>query len=128
MPCQHVVIDTIAEHSGKTFERYGTPGVCPSCQEPVTRRQRVITFERNLYGLGTVTFHLREKCRHAAFEYDREVHRDDGEFELTCPGSARRGLDENGLPVTYCTEPDCRGADRKHHGYGFWTAGVSATP
>ncbi|WP_139179959.1 hypothetical protein [Gordonia westfalica] len=80
-----MVIDTIAEHSGKTFERYGTPGVCPSCQEPVTRRQRVITFERNLYGLGTVTFHLREKCRHAAFEYDREVHRDDGEFELTCP-------------------------------------------
>ncbi|AOE44342.1 hypothetical protein SEA_EYRE_62 [Gordonia phage Eyre] len=128
MPCQHVVIDTIADHSGKTFDRYNTPGVCPSCCEPVTHRQRSITFDRNLYALGPVTFHLRKTCRPEANDYDRAVHHEDGRYELTCPGSARRGYDESGSPVTYCTESDCRGADRDHQGSGFWIAAYLPRP
>lgn len=128
MPCQHVVIDRIAQHSGETFERHNMPGVCPSCREPVTHRQQAITFDRNLYALGPVTFHLRKKCRPLACDYDRAVHHDDGLYELTCPGSARRGYDEHGRPVTYCTEQDCRGADRDHRGSGFWIAAYLPQP
>ncbi|QLF84212.1 hypothetical protein SEA_PYTHEAS_72 [Gordonia phage Pytheas] len=128
MPCQHVVIDTIATQSSDTFERYNTPGVCPACREPVTSRQQLISFSRNLHGFGAVTFHLRKKCRHSACDYDVAVHEEDGDYQLTCPGTSRSGLDDNGMRVTYCTEPDCRGADRRHRRDEFWTAAYLPRP
>lgn len=128
MPCKHTVIDVIAEHSSDLMEKFSTPGVCPSCREPVTARQRSITYDRNMHGIGDVTFHLRKKCIHSAYDYDRAVHADDGHYRLTCPGTAHKGLDEHGLPVTYCSLPDCRGANRKHANYGFWIAAYLPCP
>lgn len=50
------------------------PGCCPACQEPVTSRQRSITFEgeyvRNPLGPVDVAFHLRRACRSAAARYE----------------------------------------------------------
>lgn len=49
------------------------PGCCPACEEPVTSRQRSITFGgpnvRNPLAEGP-TFHLRRKCRAAAANYE----------------------------------------------------------
>lgn len=49
------------------------PGCCPACQEPVTSRQRSITFGgpnvRNPLAEGP-TFHLRRACRPAAATYE----------------------------------------------------------
>lgn len=49
------------------------PGCCPACDEPVTSRQRSITFGganiRNPLAEGP-TFHLRRKCRHDAARYE----------------------------------------------------------
>lgn len=49
------------------------PGCCPACGEPVTSRQRSITFGgpnvRNPLAEGP-TFHLRSKCRYSAAQYE----------------------------------------------------------
>jgi hypothetical protein len=49
------------------------PGCCPGCQEPVTSRQKSITFGgpnvRNPLAEGP-TFHLRSKCHGAAARYE----------------------------------------------------------
>jgi hypothetical protein len=49
------------------------PGCCPACEEPVTSRQRSITFGgpnvQNPLAEGP-TFHLRRACRHAAAAYE----------------------------------------------------------
>lgn len=128
MPCQHVVIDHIATHSADEMERFSDPSICPACLEPVTLRQKAITFDRNLHGFGTVTFHLRKKCVADARVYDRNLHREDGDFQLNCPGAFRSGVDEDGVPVTYCTELHCRGADRHHMRGGIHIAGYINHP
>lgn len=50
------------------------PGCCPACQEPVTSRQKSITFEgeyvRNPLGPVDVAFHLRRACRSEAARYE----------------------------------------------------------
>lgn len=49
------------------------PGCCPACEEPVTSRQRSITFGgpnvRNPLAQGP-TFHLRSKCWYSAAQYE----------------------------------------------------------
>lgn len=49
------------------------PGCCPACEEPITSRQKSITFGgpnvSNPLAEGP-TFHLRQKCRHAAARYE----------------------------------------------------------
>lgn len=49
------------------------PGCCPACEEPVTSRQKSITFGgpnvRNPLAEGP-TYHLRRKCYHAAASYE----------------------------------------------------------
>lgn len=128
MPCQHAVIDRIATHSAEEMERFSDPSVCPACREPITLRQKTITFDRNLHGFGTVTFHLRKKCAGAARVYDRDVHREDGDFQLICPGAFRSGVDENGQPVAYCTELHCRGTERHHLRGAYHIAGYISHP
>lgn len=50
------------------------PGCCPACQEPVTTRQRSITFPgpyvHNPLAEPNPAFHLRQKCHHAAARYE----------------------------------------------------------
>lgn len=114
LPCEHVVIETIAAASTKTMNRFSTPGVCPQCQEPVTTRQASHTFDKNLHGLAAVTFHLRQSCRSAAYDYDQRLHADDGKNELTCPGSSWIRYTEDRHRIFYCSEEACRGVDRRH--------------
>lgn len=80
MPCRHVV----AEHHGKValdrMARYETPGVCPSCRQPVTVRQASRTFEPNLHVPGgpPVTFHLRKACatgQDGALAYEQKIRK-----------------------------------------------------
>lgn len=119
MPCEHSVIDTIAKQNAEKLDRFADPNVCPACREVITHRQKVIVFQTNLHGLSTVAFHTRRKCIREAREYDRQVHHQDGEYQLNCPGAFRGGLDSDGLPVSYCTEEHCRG-QRMHHMRGGW--------
>lgn len=113
MPCEHAIIDKIAQYGAEKFARFSDPTACPACQEPITLRQKTITFDRNLHGIGTVSFHLRKRCLESAMSYDQLVHREDGNYQLVCPGAHYRGLDSDGTPVTYCSLPDCRGAGRR---------------
>jgi hypothetical protein len=51
------------------------PGCCHACREPITARQKSVTFEGpNLLfpelGDDSAVFHLREMCRWAARRYD----------------------------------------------------------
>ena len=71
------------------------PGCCPACEEPVTSRQKSITFDgpnvRNPLAEGP-TYHLRRKCRHAAAAYEEawvndEPGRKRSLLTLTCKGT-----------------------------------------
>lgn len=71
------------------------PGCCPACEEPVTSRQRSITFAgpnvRNPLAEGP-TFHLRRACSHAAARYEDvwvadEPGRARSLLTLTCAGT-----------------------------------------
>lgn len=71
------------------------PGCCPACEEPVTSRQKSITFGgpnvRNPLAEGP-TFHLRHKCRGGAARYEELwVIAEDGRqrslLTLACAGS-----------------------------------------
>lgn len=74
MPCRERKVTEIAERAAKAADAHSVPGVCPACQEPITGRQRVMTFEENLlipFG-PPVTFHSgRRGCRDAARDYER---------------------------------------------------------
>lgn len=72
------------------------PGCCPSCQEPVTSRQRSITFGgpnvRNPLAQGP-TFHLRHACWNDAARYEEawvadEPGRARSLLTLSCRGTA----------------------------------------
>lgn len=71
------------------------PGCCPACQEPVTSRQKSITFGgpnvRNPLA-GGPTFHLRRACRSAAASYEElwvadEPGRKRSLLTLACAGT-----------------------------------------
>lgn len=74
-PCLDADQQRQAEKEAKAAERELNlmPGCCPACQEPVTSRQRSITFGgpnvRNPLAEGP-TFHLRRKCWGAAAHYE----------------------------------------------------------
>lgn len=101
-PCREVLGIRVAERAMAAMERYEQPGVCPSCREMVTTRQKAWTCPDNLEipGGPPVTFHIgRRECRwHAAKYEDRWLAADptraaavprvlsrDG-FALSCDG------------------------------------------
>lgn len=69
-----------------------TPGVCASCLEPISNRQKPVTFpeeSRLVPGAPGPTFHAgRQACWHAAVMYDEARLRDDPQATrvATCPG------------------------------------------
>ncbi|NIL77650.1 hypothetical protein [Rhodococcus sp. B10] len=113
-PCREVVSVKIAAESAENAARYETAGVCPACEEVVTRRQQAVTWQENVVAvLGPpVTFHLRQKCFWGAYEYEQKwsreypdrplrfhcggdvVNHGDGTYECThesaCPGPSAR--------------------------------------
>lgn len=73
LPCREQMASKIAAESAAHFDRYTMPGVCPGCGEPVTQRQKTVTWEDNAVVPGgpPVTFHMRRKCRVTAERYER---------------------------------------------------------
>lgn len=113
MPCSDTHISAQVEADARRMERFETPGVCPSCMEPVTGRQRSVTFEANLrVPLGPpVTFHTRTRCFEAALRYDEQVADSTGcKPTLSCTGTLTRHVEL----TTECSEPECPGADALH--------------
>lgn len=96
-PCRESVEQETAEKALAAAERelQLMPGCCPTCEEPVTSRQRSITFGgpnvRNPLAEGP-TFHLRRKCRHGARAYEElwvaaEPGRSRSLLTLRCQGT-----------------------------------------
>jgi hypothetical protein len=110
----------VAEKSAKNMARFETPGVCPACSEPVSARQKSITFDGNVEipGGAPVTYHVgRGGCRGEAARYEErwvQADPDGRRTSLTCPG---RVINHN--DGTYeCSElTECRGPTANHHWY-----------
>ena len=115
VPCRDEMARQEADKATRHAGRYSMPGVCPDCEEPVTGRQKTITFDDNLESPGgpPVTFHLRQRCRGAAVAYERRWVAADPErrtAQLSCPGHVHRHLDG-----TECTQdPACPGHRLPH--------------
>lgn len=120
LPCRYKVAERAGEAALKKMGRYETAGVCPACEEPVTGRQKSLTFSENLEVLGgpSVTFHVgRRGCSYTAGEYEKRWVAADPErrrASLTC-----RGRVTNHNDGTYdCTElAECPGPSARHDVY-----------
>lgn len=118
-PCRERSAKWEAEEAVKKMGRYETAGVCPACQEPVTRRQKTLTFPDNLEipGGPPVTFHLRSDCWSGAMRYEQRWVAADPErrrLTLSCPGRLTNHNDG-----TYdCTElGHCPSPTARHPSY-----------
>jgi hypothetical protein len=119
MPCRAEEARKTAQDAISTMGRYETAGVCPACEEPVTARQKSLTFPDNLNVLGgpPITFHLRGRCRGTAMGYEKRWVAADPErrrHTLSCPGRLTNHNDG-----TYdCTDlGDCPGPAAVHFSY-----------
>lgn len=73
-PCRERLGMRVAEQAMAQMARYEQPGMCPSCREVVTTRQKSWTCPDNLEipGGPPVTYHVgRLGCRWAATEYEK---------------------------------------------------------
>ena len=118
-PCREKTAEHAADAAMSRMSRYETAGVCPVCQEPVTERQKRLTFTENLEVPAgpPLTSHTRRRCRHAAMRYEqRWVAADPNRRRptLSCPGRITNHNDG-----TYdCTElAGCPGPDATHPSY-----------
>jgi hypothetical protein len=140
MPCRAEEARRTAEAAVQKMDRFEVANVCPACREPVTGRQKALTFSENLEVPGgpPVTFHLRGKCRYSAAEYEKRwVAADPNRrrHTLSCPGRLTNHNDG-----TYdCTElGDCPGPSPRHVSYTMcrcpdcharpWVWGRGCTP
>lgn len=111
-----------------------------ACAEPVTARQKCLSFSENLEVPGgpPVTFHLRSRCNYSAVKYEqRWVAADPNRRRptLSCPGHVTNHNDG-----TYdCTQlGDCPGPQARHPSYRMcrcpdcharpWTWGRGCSP
>jgi len=116
LPCREQMAATVSAASAKRVSRYETAGVCPACSEPVTQRQKSLTWEDNavIPGGPPVTFHTRLSCAFSAREYEKKWVAADPERRrtlLSCTGHVTNHNDG-----TYeCTEHDaCPGPSAYH--------------
>lgn len=74
LPCREMAAKEAGEAAMRRIESYETPGICPACSEPISARQKSITFEENVELLlgPPVTFHLRRACLWYAERYERK--------------------------------------------------------
>lgn len=100
------------------------PGCCPACEEPVTSRQRSITFGGpnvgNPFAQGP-TYHLRRKCRHAAADYEEawvaaEPGRKRSLLTLRCEGTVIVHGDGD-AECFGAKDSDCPSVFAQHRGY-----------
>lgn len=123
-PCRELEGKRIAEREMARMERYCTPGVCPSCDQPVTERQKSIAFVENvLVPAGPpLVFHLRRQCWWDAMSYEKkwvEADPKNRRHTLQCPGEVTR----HAYGKYECTvDGDCLGPD-VHHSGGYSSCG-----
>lgn len=117
-PCREVYGRAVARSALAKLRPYETPGVCPACQEPVTQRQKSVTFPDNIMipAGPPLTYHLRGRCVWNARDYEQKwVERDPQRRRttLSCPGFLTNHNDG-----TYdCTAfAECRGPAAAHVG------------
>ena len=118
MPCSEVWAERISTESAKQAGRFEVEGICPSCQEPVTARQKSHRFEENLrVPLGPpVTFHARSRCRGGARDYDGAVARATGRDPwLFCEGMLTGHLDNH----EECTNVTCPSLAVAHRSFAM---------
>lgn len=120
-PCREYVAsrnrDYVANKANEKLERdlQILPGCCWACGEVITQRQKSISLEGenvDLPGGPPVHFHLREKCRYDAREYEKRWAALDPRRRLTlsCPGKVIYHVD--GME---CSEdPLCPGEEAYH--------------
>lgn len=117
-PCSEVWTADVSQRHVEQDARFEVEGICPSCQEPVTRRQKSHRFEENLrVPLGPpVTFHARSKCAGGAVDYDRTVAATTGrEPRLSCEGMLTRHLDH----CEECTNVTCPSPTVRHRSFAM---------
>lgn len=95
-PCQEIDQMQMAAHAGRNMDRAlatTAPGVCAGCLEPITTRQKTLTFpeeSRLVPGAPGPTFHAgRAECWAAAEKYERTgrlVDNPDVVRLASCPG------------------------------------------
>lgn len=100
------------------------PGCCPACDEPVTSRQKVITFGgpnvRNPLAEGP-TYHLRRKCWGLAAQYEELWVADEPDrlrslLTLSCQGSVIVHGDGSGECLG-AADADCPSIHARHRHY-----------
>jgi len=118
-PCREKIGQRVGAREMERMERYEVAGVCPACREPVTARQRFLTFPDNveLPGGPPVTFHRRKRCLYYAAQYETAWVAADPERRratLSCPGH----LVNHGNNTYDCTQlGDCSGPTARHPSY-----------
>ena len=130
-PCQDADRDRVAAMQAAAMERTmakAVPGVCQGCGEPITRRQRAVTYVGEsllVPGGPTPRFHTRSGCWSDARDYELKWLAADPRREriLTwpkCPGVSivhADGSDEcHRMGDKYASpSPDCRGHQTHNH-------------
>ena len=113
-PCSEVWSESQAAGEMKRAERYDIAGVCPACQQPVSSRQKQITFDLNVVSpIGPpVTFHMKNSCWRSAVDYDMRVATaTDTKPKLSCSGWLIQHHDNS----YSCSEMvECPGSDAAH--------------
>jgi hypothetical protein len=115
VPCREEMAASLSATASAKAARYEISGVCPSCDEPITARQKTITFDENMESIAgpPVTFHLRRQCRWDAVKYEQRwaaADPDNRATTLSCPGHVQRHVG-----VIACSEdPLCPGAKLPH--------------
>lgn len=124
-PCQDADRDRVATLQAKVMDEQlakAVPGVCPSCGEPITHRQKTVTYPGenvDVPGGPEPRFHTRRGCLYDAERYEERWLAVDPRREriLTwpvCPGPLivhGDGSSECRRPV-----PDCQGHLTHDHG------------
>lgn len=131
-PCTHAHNQAVMAAAAKKLdaEMALMPGLCHACLEPITRRQKTITFEgENLVrpdlGDGTAIFHLRTSCRPQAERYDaRWAAAGRGRRrKLYCAGRRRHHFDG----TADCTEGETCPGDVSHESTEWHTPDGAAS-
>lgn len=118
VPCREELGRREAEQAVAKMSRYEDPGLCPSCQEPFTRRQKTHRFTQNIEipGGSPVTFHMRRQCFSGAYQYEERLAKLDPNYvpQLFCTGAVTNHNDG-----TYeCTAGEkCAGPTVNHQSY-----------
>lgn len=116
-PCSEVWSEAQAAAEMERAGRYEIAGVCPSCQQVVSARQKQITFDLNLMSpIGPpVTFHRKNGCWSLAVDYDRRLAKTTGRRPtLSCDGQLTQHHDDS----YSCSElAECPGFDASHGNY-----------